>query len=213
MIISSSIISADFTKFGEQIKEIEAAGVDWLHVDVMDGNFVPNITIGPFMLDHCRKVSNLPLDVHLMIVNPEKHIHTFAKHGANRISIHSENNPNVLRTIQEIRELGIHPGVVLNPGTSLENIDYILPFVDHVLIMTVNPGFSGQKFMPEMLRKIRDLRKRIDSRELNVLIQVDGGINSSNINFVKEAGVDSIVAATAIFKHPDGIKAGVNELR
>ncbi len=213
MIISASIISSDFTKFGEQITETEKAGVDWLHIDVMDGSFVPNISIGPFMLEHCRRVSNLPLDVHLMIVEPEKHIHTFAKQGATRIGIHTENNPNALRTIQEIRELGVKPTIVLNPGTDLSAIEYFLPFVDMVLVMTVNPGYSGQKFMPEMLPKITRLKKLIVDKNLDVLIQVDGGINHTNIDLVTKAGADVIVAATAIYKHVDGIKAGVHALR
>ncbi|MAT44428.1 MAG: ribulose-phosphate 3-epimerase [Anaerolineaceae bacterium] len=213
MILSASIISSDFTNFGDQIIETEKAGVDWLHIDVMDGKFVPNITIGPFMLDHCRKVSNLPLDVHLMIVEPEKHIHAFAEHGANRIGIHTENNPNALRTIQQIRELGVKPTIVLNPGTNLTAIEYFLPFVDMILVMTVNPGYSGQLFMPEMLPKISILKKMIKERNLNTLIQVDGGINHTNINLVKKAGADVIVAATAIYKHSDGIMAGVNALR
>lgn len=213
MILSASIISTDFTKFGEQIIETEKAGVDWLHIDVMDGQFVPNITIGPFMLDHCKKVSTLPLDVHLMIVEPEKHIRAFAEHGAHRIGIHTENNPNALRTIQEIRELGVKPTIVLNPGTNLAAVEYFLPFVDMVLVMTVNPGYSGQKFMPEMINKISALKKMITDKNLNTLIQVDGGINHTNIDVVKKAGADVIVAATAIYKHSDGIEAGVNALR
>ncbi len=213
MKLSASIISSDFTKFGEQIIETEKAGVDWLHIDVMDGQFVPNITIGPFMLDHCRKVSRLPLDVHLMIVEPENHIRAFAEHGADRIGIHIENNPNALRTIQEIRELGVKPTIVLNPGTNISSIEYFLPFVDMVLVMTVNPGYSGQKFMPEMVSKISTLKKMITDKKINTLIQVDGGINHSNIDLVTQAGADIIVAATAIYKHSDGIMAGVNALR
>jgi len=189
------------------------ANVDWLHVDVMDGGFVPNITLGPFILPYLKKQTGLPLDVHLMINNPEKHIKSFADAGANRISIHIENNPNVLRTIQEIRELGVSPGIVLNPGTSPASIDFILPFIDLVLIMTVNPGFSGQTFIPEMINKIRFVKKLITKSNCNALIQVDGGINRETVKQVTDAGADVIVAATAIFGHPNGISAGVNELR
>jgi ribulose-phosphate 3-epimerase len=155
MIISSSIISLDFLSFEEELKKTERAGVDWLHIDVMDGQFVPNITIGSMFLPFCKKATNLPLDVHLMINQPERHIEAFAKAGADYISIHIENNPNVLRTIQQIKELGCKAGIVLNPGSPTESIEEVLPFIDLVLVMSVNPGFSGQKFLPEMLPKIK----------------------------------------------------------
>jgi ribulose-phosphate 3-epimerase len=213
LIISSSIINANFLNLEKDLNEIKHANVDWLHIDVMDGGFVPNITLGPFILPFLKKQTNLPLDVHLMINNPEKHIRSFADAGANRISIHVENNPNVLRTIQEIREIGVSPGIVLNPGTSPTSIDFILPFVDLVLIMTVNPGFSGQKFLPEMTGKIRFVKNLITKSNRNVLIEVDGGINSETVKQVTDAGADVVVAATAIFGHPNGISAGVNELR
>jgi len=213
LIISSSIINANFLNLERDLNEIKMANVDWLHVDVMDGGFVPNITLGPFILPYLKKQTGLPLDVHLMINNPEKHIKSFADAGANRISIHIENNPNVLRTIQEIRELGVSPGIVLNPGTSPASIDFILPFIDLVLIMTVNPGFSGQTFIPEMINKIRFVKKLITKSNCNALIQVDGGINRETVKQVTDAGADVIVAATAIFGHPNGISAGVNELR
>jgi len=213
LIISSSIINANFLNLEKDLNAIKNANVDWLHVDVMDGGFVPNITLGPFILPFLKKQTDLPLDVHLMINNPEKHIRSFAVAGANRISIHVENNPNVLRTIQEIREIGVSPGIVLNPGTSPLLIDFILPFVDLVLIMTVNPGFSGQEFIPEMTDKIRFVKKLITKSNYNILIQVDGGINSETVKQVADAGADVIVAATAIFGHPNGIYAGVNELR
>lgn len=213
MIISASIISANFAKLEKDLQEAISGGIDWLHIDVMDGAFVPNITIGPMILPVCRRITNIPLDVHLMIKNPENHIHSFAKEGANRITVHVENNPNIMRTIHEIRELGVAPGVVLNPGTPVESVEYLLPFVDHVLIMTVNPGFSGQKFIPEMVEKIKIIKDKITSKKLNVLIQVDGGINSETIVSVAEAGADVIVSATAIFGFPAGIKAGINALR
>ncbi len=213
MIISSSIISLDFLSFEEELKDAEQAGIDWLHLDVMDGQFVPNITIGPMFLPFCKKATNLPLDVHLMIHQPERHIEAFAKAGADYISIHVENNPNVLRTIQQIKEFGCKAGIVLNPATPVESIIELLPFIDLVLVMSVNPGFSGQKFLPEILPKIKKIRKLIDQSSYKILLQVDGGINEDTIKSVIEAGVDVIVAATAIFKHPQGIKAGVDALR
>ncbi len=213
MIISASIISLNYLEFQKELMQVEEAGVDWLHIDVMDGNFVPNITIGPMFLPFCRKVSRLPLDVHLMIANPERHIKRFVDAGADLISIHVENNPNVLRTIQEIKELGCKAGIVLNPGTPPEAITYLLPFVNLVLVMSVNPGFSGQKFIPEMINKIKFVRNLIDTSNLDVLLQVDGGVNKDTVNEVINAGADVIVAATAIFKHPKGIKAGVDSLR
>jgi ribulose-phosphate 3-epimerase len=213
MIISSSIISLDFLSFEEELKKTERAGVDWLHIDVMDGQFVPNITIGSMFLPFCKKATNLPLDVHLMINQPERHIEAFAKAGADYISIHIENNPNVLRTIQQIKELGCKAGIVLNPGSPAESIEEVLPFVDLVLVMSVNPGFSGQKFLPEMLPKIKKIRKLIDLSAQKILLQVDGGINKDTIKSVIEAGADVIVAATAIYDYPQGIKAGVDALR
>lgn len=213
MIISSSIISLDYLSFEEELINTERAGVDWLHIDVMDGQFVPNITIGPMFLPFCKKATNLPLDVHLMIKHPERHIEAFAKAGADYISVHIENNPNILRTIQEIKELGCRAGIVLNPGTPAESIVDLLPFVDLVLVMTVNPGFSGQKFLPAMIPKIKKIRKLIDQFSNEILLQVDGGINKDTIKEVIDAGADVIVAATAIYKYPQGIKAGVDALR
>jgi ribulose-phosphate 3-epimerase len=213
MIISASIISLNFLSFEKELQQAEQAGVDWLHIDVMDGQFVPNITIGPLFLPFCRKATNLPLDVHLMINNPENHIKNFADAGAEIISIHVENNPNVLRTIQEIKELGCKAGIVLNPGTPAEAITNILPFVDLVLVMTVNPGYSGQKFLPEMLPKIKKIRKMIDQTNSKIILQVDGGVNNETITSVTESGASAIVAATAIFKFSEGIKAGIDALR
>lgn len=213
MIISASIISLDYLDFENELIKTKEAGVDWLHIDVMDGQFVPNITIGPMFLPFCRKATDLPLDVHLMIENPENHIKKFIAAGANYVSIHVENNPNIIRTIQEIKEMGCKAGVVLNPGTPAEAISSVLPFVDMVLVMTVNPGFSGQKFIPQMLAKIITIRRLIDNSNSQALLQVDGGINQETIKPVIDAGADVIVAATAIFKFPEGIQAGVNALR
>ncbi len=213
MIISSSIISLNFLLFEQELKLSEQAGIDWLHIDVMDGQFVPNITIGPMFLPFCKKATNLPLDVHLMVNHPENHIEAFAKAGADSLSIHIENNPHVLRTVQNIKELGCKAGIVLNPGTPAEAITELLPFVDMVLVMSVNPGFSGQNFLPEMLPKIRKIRKYLDLSKYKILLQVDGGINKDTVSSVIEAGADVIVAATAIYKYPEGIKAGVDALR
>jgi ribulose-phosphate 3-epimerase len=213
MIIAASIISSNFLNLAQDLFDTQSAGVDWLHIDVMDGKFVPNITIGPFILPICRKAVELPLDVHLMIEEPEKHIKTFALAGADRISVHVENNPNILRTIQEIRELGVKPGIVLNPGTPVSAIENILPFVDMVLVMSVNPGFSGQKFIPHMVEKISLLKSILLQKNLDTLIEVDGGINKETISQVIKAGADVVVTATAIYNHPNGIIEGVNELR
>ena len=149
IIVSASILSANWANFADQIREAENAGVDWIHVDVMDGSFVPNISMGPFILNTCRQISDLPLDVHLMVEKPERHIEAFAKAGANRLGIHIEATPNVHRTLQEIRSLGCSPTIVLNPGTPAWSISSVIDIVDMVLVMTVNPGFSGQKFIPE----------------------------------------------------------------
>jgi ribulose-phosphate 3-epimerase len=212
-LISSSILSADFARLAEQIQAAEKAGVDWMHVDVMDGQFVPNISMGPFVVETVRRITQLPIDVHLMIENPERHIHSFANAGANRISIHIENNPNVHRTLQELREMGIHPGIVLNPGTPAASIAEVIPTIDMVLVMTVNPGFSGQNFLPQTISKIADIEKMLRSRQSQAVIQVDGGITAETLPLVYRAGARVIVAATAIFKHPDGISSAVQALR
>lgn len=213
MIISASIISANFSHLAQDLLEAKHAGVDWLHIDVMDGAFVPNITIGPLILPYCKEQTGLPLDVHLMINHPENHIEAFSKAGANRVTIHVENNPGIVRTLQHIRELGIVAGVVLNPGTPANSVESLLPFVDQILIMTVNPGFSGQKFMPEMLPKIMKIKRMIEEHGQKILLQVDGGINNETVKSVIDAGADCIVAATAIFGYPHGIKSGVYALR
>ena len=213
ILLSSSILSADFSKLADQIKEAEDAGVDWIHIDVMDGHFVPNITMGPFIVETCRRISNLPLDVHLMIEKPENHIKAFANAGASTISIHVENNPNIVRTLQEIRSLGSKPGIVLNPGTPASAITALLNFFDMILLMTVNPGFSGQKFIPEIVQKITEVDHLLDTIENKPLIEVDGGITKDTITSTYAAGARVFVAATSIFKYPDGIAAGIQILR
>ncbi len=211
--LSASILSADFSNLSAQIRQAEDAGVDWIHVDVMDGHFVPNITMGPFIVETCRKITSLPLDVHLMIDKPENHIQSFINAGANWVSVHIEGNPNIHRTLQTIHSLGAKAGIVLNPGTPAQAIEAVLPFIDLVLVMTVNPGFSGQSFIPQILGKINTIRNMLTATNVDAILQVDGGINSQNIFSIAEAGANCFVAATAIFKHPRGIAEGVNSLR
>lgn len=213
ILLSSSILSADFTRLGDEIRAVEAAGVDWIHVDVMDGHFVPNLTMGPFVVEACRRVTNLPLDVHLMVEQPERLVDAFAKAGANRLAVQVESTPHIYRLLQRIRELGCAVGVVINPGTPAQALEPVLHLVDHVLVMTVNPGYSGQAFLPEVVHKIAQVRQMIHQRRLPVLIQVDGGINAETLPLVYRAGARGIVAATAIFKHPQGVSAAVRELR
>ena len=198
-LIAPSILSADFSRLGEEIKAVEDAGADWIHVDVMDGHFVPNITMGPLVVEAIARVTNLPRDVHLMIENPDQYIPDFANAGANLISVQAEACLHLHRTIHMIRDLGAQPGVVLNPSTPLQSIDWVLEDVDFVLIMSVNPGFGGQSFIPSSLRKIQTLRQTIQDRGLSTLIEVDGGVNANTIQQVSEAGADAFVAGSAIF--------------
>jgi len=201
--ISPSILSADFSKLGDEIQSVEQAGADWIHVDVMDGHFVPNITIGPLIVKAARRTTSLPLDVHLMIENPDRYIEDFAKAGADLISVQVEACIHLNRTIQMIKSLDLRAGVVLNPSTSLSAIEWILEDVDFVMIMSVNPGFGGQKFIPNSIDKIRALRKIIQDRGLSILIEIDGGVNEKTIKNISDAGVDVFVAGSAIFKSPD----------
>lgn len=198
-LIAPSILSADFSRLGEEIRSVENAGADWIHVDVMDGHFVPNITMGPVIVKAARSVTSLPLDVHLMIENPDRYIYDFAKAGATLISVQVEACGHLNRTVQAIREAGCQPGVVLNPSTPLSAIEWVLEDVDFVLIMSVNPGFSGQDFIPNALSKVRNLRKMIQVKELSPLIEIDGGVKENNIEAISEAGVDVFVAGSAIF--------------
>jgi ribulose-phosphate 3-epimerase len=202
-LIAPSILSADFSKLGDEIKAVESAGADWIHVDVMDGHFVPNITIGPIVVAAARKATTLPLDVHLMIENPERYIPDFVEAGADLISVQVETCAHLNRTIQMIKESNIRAGVVLNPSTPLNSIEWILEVVDLVMIMSVNPGFGGQAFIPNALDKIRKLRKMIDEQGRNVLIEIDGGVKENNIKSISDAGVDVFVAGSAIFNSPD----------
>ena len=202
-IIAPSILSADFSSLGEDVLAVEKAGADWIHVDVMDGHFVPTITLGPLVASAVHGVTTLPLDVHLMIETPERYVDDFAKAGASLISVHVEACTHLNSTLAQIRNAGAQAGVVLNPATPLSAIDWVLEFVDLVLIMSVNPGFGGQQFIPNTLSKIRALRRIIDDRELAVLIEVDGGVNLSTIADVALAGADVFVAGSAIFGSED----------
>jgi ribulose-phosphate 3-epimerase len=212
-VISSSILSADFTRLGEQIAEVEAAGVDWLHVDVMDGHFVPNITMGPFIVEWCRKASKLPLDVHLMIEKPERYLEAFAKAGASGLTVHVETCPDMHNTLKQIKSLGVKAGVVLNPSTPVSEVEPYLAEADLVLVMSVNPGYSGQKFMPEAITKVAHIRKKLDALGSSAWLEVDGGIDTLTLPKMKEAGATAYVAATAIFKNSEGIEEGVKALR
>lgn len=201
--IAPSILSANFAKLAEEVKEVEQAGAEVIHVDVMDGHFVPNITMGPIVVEALRPVTNLPLDVHLMIENPDNYIEAFAKAGADWISVHVEACRHLHRTIQLIRSYGVKPGVVLNPHTPIESIQHILEDVDFVLLMTVNPGFGGQKFIQSVVPKIESLSKLIKERGLNVEIEIDGGINQETIVDCAKAGATIFVAGSAIYNKED----------
>jgi ribulose-phosphate 3-epimerase len=201
--IAPSILSADFSRLGEEIREVERAGADYIHIDVMDGHFVPNITIGPLVVKAARRITDLPLDVHLMISNPDAFIDAFAGAGATGITVHAEGPIHLHRTIQCIRSKGARPAVSLNPATPLDALEYILEDLDMVLLMTVNPGFGGQEFIPGVIPKIERLRERIERMGLATEIEVDGGINPKTISQVSEAGADVFVAGSAIFHSED----------
>ena len=212
-VISTSILSADFTRLGEEIAASESAGADWLHVDVMDGHFVPNITMGPFIVAACRRATQLPLDVHLMIEEPERYIEPFAKAGASGLTVHVETCPDLSGTLKKIRDLGCRAGIVLNPPTPVDEIDPYLAEADLVLVMSVNPGYSGQSFMPETIAKVADVRRRLDALGSPAWLEVDGGIDVNTLPLMKDAGATAFVAATAVFKHPQGPQAGIKSLR
>jgi len=206
-LIAPSILSADFSKLGDEIKAVEDAGADWIHVDVMDGHFVPNITIGPPVIESIRKVTSLPLDVHLMIENADRYIKSFSDAGADILSVQVEACPHLNRTIQIIKENKVRAGAVLNPATPLSSLEEILHELDMVLIMTVNPGFGGQTFIPSMLGKISNLSDIMSNYENDIDLQVDGGVKPDNAGDVKEAGATVLVAGSAIFNSNDYKKA------
>lgn len=205
--IAPSILSANFSKLGEEVKEVEKGGADYIHVDVMDGHFVPNITMGPLIVEAVRPVTKLPLDVHLMIENPDAYIDTFAKAGADYITVHVEACPHLHRTIQHIRSLRVKAGVAVNPATPVEMIRHVLNDVDLVLVMTVNPGFGGQTFIDTVLPKIHQVRQLVSENGLNVEIEVDGGINAETAKLCVDAGANVLVAGSAIFNQEDRQKA------
>jgi len=212
-IIAPSILAADFTKLGEEIHAAESAGADWIHVDVMDGRFVPNISMGQFVVEACRRVTQLPLDVHLMIEKPEEHLETFAKAGPSGITVHVETCPHIHRTLQFIKSLGCKAGVAINPGTAVGAVEAVLGEADLVLVMSVNPGFGGQKFIPESLERIAHIRKQLDALGSSAWLEVDGGVDSETILQLKKAGATAFVAGTSVFKHPQGVEAGIAALR
>ncbi|HET8723769.1 MAG TPA: ribulose-phosphate 3-epimerase [Anaeromyxobacteraceae bacterium] len=211
--IAPSILSADFGRLAEEVRAAEAAGADWIHVDVMDGRFVPNITIGPVVVEAVRRATRLPVDAHLMIVEPERYVEAFAKAGADLVAVHAEVSPHLHRTIQAIRAAGARAGVVLNPSTPLEAVEWVLGDVAFVLLMSVNPGFGGQSYIPAVTEKVRRLRRMADERGLALDIQVDGGIKPSTVGEVAAAGANVFVAGTAVFGAPDyrAAIAGIRE--
>ena len=200
-MIAPSVLSADFSKLGDEVREVERAGADWIHLDVMDGHFVPNLTIGPIIVEAVKRVTGLPLDVHLMIDNPDDFLDDFAEAGADYIAVHAEVLPHLHRTLSRIRELGVHPAVVLNPSTPLVAVEPVLDMVDMVLLMSVNPGFGGQSFIESVLPKLSALKKMIDDAGLNVLVEIDGGVAPDTIGRIKAA--DVFVAGSAIFGRED----------
>jgi ribulose-phosphate 3-epimerase len=212
-VIAPSILSADFAKLGEQIALCESAGVDWIHVDVMDGHFVPNLTMGPVVVEACRRTTQLPLDVHLMIEKPEALLEAFAQAGAGQLTVHVETCPHLHRSLQQIKSLGVKAGVTLNPATPAVTLQSVLHMVDVVLVMTVNPGFSGQEFIREMLPKIAQVRKMLDEIGSSARLQVDGGVSEKTLPELIAAGADAFVAGNAIFKHPAGVAGGIQALR
>ena len=208
-----SILAADFPRLGEQVRAVEAAGADRVHVDVMDGRFVPNLTFGPLIVESLRSVTKLPLEAHLMVARPEDFIQPFAAAGADTIIVHLETTPHLHRALQQIRSLGKNAGVVINPATPVDLISDVLGSVQLILVMTVNPGFGGQEFIPETLGKIRQVRAALRERRLTCDVEVDGGINEKTARQVVEAGANVLVAGSAIFGAPDGVAAAIQRLR
>ncbi len=211
--IAPSILSADFGRLGDEVRAAEAAGADWIHVDVMDGRFVPNITIGPLVVEAVRKVTKLPIDAHLMIVEPERYVEAFAKAGADLVSVHAEASPHLHRTLQAIRGAGAKPAVALNPATPLSAVEWVLGDCELVLVMTVNPGFGGQRYIDACTEKVRQLRALADARGQALDIEVDGGIKAETVGQVAAAGANVFVAGTAVFGAKDyaAAIAGIRE--
>jgi ribulose-phosphate 3-epimerase len=212
-IISASILSADFTNLADQIRQVENAGAEWLHIDVMDGHFVPPITMGPLIVSACKRITRLPLDVHLMITQPERHFEAFAKAGAASITFQQEATHHAHRAVEAIHHLGCKAGVAINPATSENVLSYLLQQIDLVLVMTVNPGYAAQAFIPGMEAKIARVRQLLDAIPSTAWLQVDGGINPDTISAARLAGAANFVAGSAVFNHPQGISAGISSLR
>ena len=212
-LLAPSIIASDFAYIADEVSAIQSAGADWIHVDVMDGHFAPDITIGPLFVRSLKRVTNLPLDVHLRISEPEKYLSAFAQAGANNITVHVETCPNLLPVIEKIKSFGCKAGVTLNPATPASAIDSVLPMVDLVLVMSVVPGFSGQKFMPEMIAKVEEIRAKLNALRSSAHLEVDGGINAETLPLMKAAGANVFVTGNAAFKHPGGSGAGVRALK
>lgn len=212
-LIAPSIIAADFTHLADEITACESADADWLHVDVMDGHFVPTITVGPLFVEACKRASKLPLDVHLMISNPDQYLEAFAKAGAANITVHVETCPNLLQTIEKIKSLGCKAGITLNPLTPASALDAALPLADLVLVMSVTPGYSGQAFMPEMIGKVEEIRNKLNALRSKAYLEVDGGINIDTLPLMHKAGANVFVTGNAAFKHPLGVGQGIKALK
>jgi ribulose-phosphate 3-epimerase len=202
-LLAPSVLSADFARLGEEIRAVEAAGADWIHFDVMDGRFVPNLTMGPLVVQAARRITELPLDVHLMIEDPDAFIRPFAEAGADCLSLHQEASRHLNRSLQAVRDLGLRAGVALNPSTPVQALEWVLEYADYVLLMSVNPGFGNQSLIPNVLEKARQLRELIDRKGYPVLIEADGGIHPETIAEFSRAGVEVFVAGSAIFGQPD----------
>lgn len=212
-LLAPSILSADFARLGEQLAEAEEAGADWIHIDVMDGHFVPPITMGQVVVEVCRKATQLPLDVHLMVQNPDSMLSSFADAGADHIHVHVETSPDLEKSLAAIHKLGCKAGVALNPSTPAEAIKSVLPLVDILLVMSVNPGYSGQDFIASVLPKISELRSAVSEAGSAALIEIDGGVDAETLPAALEAGGQVFVAASAVYKHPRGVAAGLQALR
>ena len=211
--ISPSILSADFTRLADEVRAVEQAGADRIHIDVMDGRFVPNISMGPFIVEAIDSLTDLPLEAHLMIEDPDRYVEVFMDAGADVIIVHQENTPHLHRVVQSVKEKGKQAGVALNPATPAYVLDDVIDELDLVLVMSVNPGFSGQRFIETVLPKIRQVRKTISDRGISCDLEVDGGVNADTAPAAVSAGVNVLVAATAVFKHPDGVAEGIRILR
>ena len=213
MKIAPSILSCDFGRLADEVAAAEAGGADWIHVDVMDGRFVPNITIGPLIARAARRATGLPLDVHLMIEDPDRYLESFVDAGADVLTVHQEACPHLHRTLQRIRELGAKAGVAVNPGTSLESIRDVAPFLDLLLVMSVNPGFGGQAYIPTSTEKVRRARALLTEAGLEAELEVDGGVDKGNAAALVTAGATVLVAGSAVYGHPQGTAAGIRAIR